>query len=180
MASPGTDRVAPPLIYAFRKEHNERGASAGDLAPGRANEGSRAPSRRAGRIPVRESELRELVRSDLLALLNTTNLGSAEDLSDAPEVRSSVLNFGFRDLASRPFDDSALADIEREIGVTLRRFEPRLAPDSLQVRRDKEASTELRVRYVIAAQLRVEPMNVPVEFVAEVEVDSGKVRLDRL
>ena len=38
----------------------------------------------------------------------------------------------------------------------------------------------LRVRFLVSAELRVYPMNVPAEFVAEVEVDSGKVKIDRL
>jgi len=60
-------------------------------------------------------------------------------------------------------------------------FEPRLAPESIKVRRDETVSAEeLRVRFLVSAELRVEPMDVPMEFVAELELDSGKIKIERL
>jgi type VI secretion system protein ImpF len=121
------------------------------------------------------------VNSDLLALLNTTNLDSAQDLSGAPEVRNSILNFGFPDLASRSIDERAVSDISRQIETALATFEPRLAPGSIKARRDNSVTAdELRVRFLVSAELRVQPLDVPVEFTAEVELDSGKVRIERL
>jgi type VI secretion system protein ImpF len=32
----------------------------------------------------------------------------------------------------------------------------------------------------VKADLRARPVNVPVEFIAEVELDSGKIKIDRL
>lgn len=178
MASSGSDRLAPPIIQAFRVTHSKRDARA--PLEGRDGGERLLASRRLSRTPVSEAELRDLVKSDLLSLLNTTCLGSAEDLSEAPEVRASVLNFGFRDLASRSIDQRVVADIEREIEEALRDFEPRLVQQSIKARRDEKDSDTLRVRFLISAELRNEPVNLPVEFVAEVELDSGKVRLDRL
>jgi type VI secretion system protein ImpF len=180
MGNPKTDRLAPPLIQAFRGAHQERDAKLPvDLRDG----GERVLSSRrvSARATIAESELRKLVSSDLLALMNTTNLDSAEDLSAAPEVRRSVLNFGFPDLASRSIDERTVSDISREIETTLAAFEPRLARGSIKVRRDDTvAAEELRVRFIVSAELRVQPVNVPVEFAAEVEIDSGKVRIERL
>jgi type VI secretion system protein ImpF len=39
---------------------------------------------------------------------------------------------------------------------------------------------ELRVRFLVSAALKTQPVEVPVQFVAEVELDSGKIKLDRL
>jgi len=36
------------------------------------------------------------------------------------------------------------------------------------------------VRFLVSAELRVEPMDVPMEFVAELELDSGKIKIERL
>jgi type VI secretion system protein ImpF len=38
----------------------------------------------------------------------------------------------------------------------------------------------LKIRFVVNADLACEPLNVPVEFVAEVELDSGKILINRL
>ena len=180
MATQRNDRLAPPLMYAFRAAHRERDAGVPiDIREG----GERViASRRAiARAPIAESELRKLVNFDLLSLMNTTNLDSAEDLSTAPQVRKSVLNYGFPDLASRSIDQRTVSDISREIETTLTAFEPRLARGSIKVRRDDSiAAEELRVRFIVSAELRVQPVNVPIEFAAEVEIDSGKVRIERL
>jgi type VI secretion system protein ImpF len=180
MGNPKNDRLAPPLMHAFRAAHRERDAAAPvDIR----DRGDRvlASRRAAARAPISENELRKLVNSDLVALFNTTNLNSAEDLSSAPEVRRSILNFGFPDLTWRTIDENDVNSIAREIETALHDFEPRLAPGSVKARRDNSVTADtLRVRFLVSAELRCHPVNVQTEFVAEVEVDSGKVRIDRL
>ena len=180
MVAPKNDRLAPPLMHAFRAAHLERDAKTPvDLR----DQGERviASRRVTARAPISERELRKLVNSDLVALLNTTNLDSAEDLSTAPEVRKSVLNFGFPDLARRTIDEQGVFDIAQEIETALGDFEPRLARDSIKVRRDNTVMPdELRIRFLISAELRVQPVNLEMEFVAEVELESGKIKVDRL
>jgi type VI secretion system protein ImpF len=174
------DRLSPPLMYAFRAAHRGRDAA---VPVDIRDEGERviASRRSASRAPISESELRKLVNSDLVALFNTTNLEAAEDLSSAPEVRNSILNFGFPDLTHRSIDEGGVTAIAREIETALRDFEPRLAPGTIKARRDDAVTADtLRVRFLVSAELRVYPVNVPAEFVAEVEIDSGKVRIDRL
>ena len=113
--------------------------------------------------------------------MNTVNLDSVEDLSKAPEVRKSILNFGFSDLARISIDENEVFGVAKRLETALRDFEPRLAPDSIKSRRDETASPEeLRVRFLISAELKLQPVNVPMQFVAEVELDSGKIKIDRL
>jgi type VI secretion system protein ImpF len=174
------DRLSPPLMHAFRAAHRERDAA---VPVDIRDRGDRViASRRAtSRAPISETELRKLVNFDLVALLNTTNLNSIEDLSSAPEVRKSILNFGFPDIAHRTIDETDVGAIAREIETALRDFEPRLAAGSIKARRDDSVTADtLRVRFLVSAELRAYPMNVQTEFVAEVEVDSGKIRIDRL
>jgi type VI secretion system protein ImpF len=135
----------------------------------------------ASPTPISESELRKLVNSDLVALFNTTNLDAAEELSSAPQVRRSILNFGFPDLTRRTIAEDDVNSIAGEIETALRDFEPRLEPKSIKARRDESTGADpLRVRFLVSAELRLHPVNAPTEFVAEVEIDSGKVRIDRL
>ncbi len=180
MAAKKSDRLAPPLMHAFRAAHRERDAA---VAVDVREDGDRvlASRRVTTRAPITEGELRKVVGEDVSALMNTVNMESAEDLSDVPEVRRSVLNFGLRDLARMSIDEDAVHGVAREIETALHDFEPRLAAKSIKVRRDDKVSPdELRVRFLVTADLRMQPVNVPMQFVAEVELDSGKIRIDRL
>jgi len=181
MALKKTERLAPPLMFAFRTAHEKRDAKKAldlrDAGGERIIAARRAPSR----APISESGLRREVNTDLVDLLNTTNLDSAIGLADAPEVARSVLNFGFPDLSNRTIDEQRLTEIAREIERALISFEPRLAAGTLKVGRDPFVDIEeLRIKFFIKADLRAEPIDVPVEFIAEVELDSGKIKVDRL
>lgn len=181
MAIKKQERLAPPLMYAFRTAHEKRDANkALDL---RDAHGERviAPRRAPSRAPISEPGLRREVSGDLIDLLNTTNLDAAIGLADAPEVARSVLNFGFPDLSAWTIDEHRLLDIAREIEQALKTHEPRLAANTLKVSRDPYIDVEaLRIKFFIKADLRAEPIDTPVEFFAEVELNSGKISVDRL
>ena len=167
-------------MHAFRSANASKDAKVRlDIREG--GERIIATRRLAARAPVSEKELRDIVKVDLVSLLNTTNLESACDLENAPHVRKSILNYGFPDLSWRTLDEVEISDIAGEVETALSEFEPRLDRKSIKARRDLDAKAEdLRLRFVIKADLRAQPVNLQVEFVAEVEVDSGKIKIDRL
>src|SRR6201996_4423566 len=105
MAQKNTERLAPPLMFAFRAAHEKRDAKKAldlrDAHGERIIAARRAPSR----APISESGLRREVSGDLGDLLNTVNLDSAIGLDDMPQVATSVLNFGFPDLSTRTIDE---------------------------------------------------------------------------
>ena len=175
------ERLAPPLMFAFRTAHEKHDAKkALDI---RTADGERviAARRAPSRAPISESGLRREVSGDLGDLFNTTNLDAACSLEEAPEVARSVLNFGFPDLSDRTIDENRVVEISQEIGVALKTFEPRLVTETLAVGRQPFIDAEgLRIKFTVKADLRSEPLDVPVEFVAEVELDSGKIRVERL
>jgi type VI secretion system protein ImpF len=181
MALKKHERLAPPLMFAFRAAHEKRDANkALDL---RDAHGERviAPRRAPSRAPISEAGLRREVSADLVDLLNTTNLDAAIDLEGAQEVARSVLNFGFPDLSAWTIDEQRLIEISGEIERVLKTYEPRLAASTLKVGRDPFIDVEaLRIKFFIRADLRAEPIDTPVEFVAEVELDTGKILVDRL
>jgi type VI secretion system protein ImpF len=181
MANAGNERLAPPLMYAFRVAHEKRDAKAKLDLRDETGERVIAARRLMARSRISESALRREVMIDLLGLFNTTNLNAAEDLSAVPAVRGSILNYGFPDLSWRTIDENSLHEVGREIEAALVDFEPRLARDSIQTKRDLSPSAEgLKLRFLVKADLRARPANVPVEFVAEVELGSGKIKIDRL
>lgn len=174
-------RLAPPLMFAFRAAHEKRDAKKALDLRDAAGDRVIAPRRAPSRAPISESGLRREVNADLVDLLNTTNLDAAIGLEEAPEVAGSVLNFGFPDLSTRTIDEQRLVEISREIERALTTFEPRLSSETLKVGRDPFIDIEaLRIKFFIKADLRAEPIDVPVEFVAEVELDTGKIKVDRL
>lgn len=167
-------------MYAFRGAHAARDAKKKlDL---RDESGERViASRRTSRGSITEPLLRREVATDLTALMNTIALESSLDLGGHDYVRKSVLNFGFPDLVHRSIDEASVGNIKNEIRTVLRQFEPRLVQESIQVVRDETVdATELKIRFVVNADLACEPLNVPVEFVADVELDSGKIVINRL
>jgi type VI secretion system protein ImpF len=182
MATAGRkERLSPPLMYAFRTAHEARDAKKKiDL---RDESGERVISNRrtAARTAITEPTLRREVARDLDSLMNTIAMESTQDLTNYEQVRKSILNFGFPDITHRTIDELSLDDVKYEIADVLASFEPRLVRSTVQVTRDTSIdAADLKVRFVVRADLFCEPLNVPVEFVADVEVDTGKIIINRL
>jgi type VI secretion system protein ImpF len=182
MAGPNKkDRLSPPLMYAFRGAHAARDAKNKLDLRDEAGERIIAGRRTAVRAAITEPMLRREVARDLEALMNTIALESTQDLGAYEYVRKSVLNFGLPDIGNRTIDELRMDDIRGEIETALMHYEPRLAADSVSVTRDITVdAVELKVRFNVRADLLCEPLNVPVEFIAEVELDSGKILINRL
>lgn len=176
-----TDRFAPPLMQAFRaafrahdskKPADQRDASGERVIAGRRNAARRATD---------EGALREVLSEDLASLLNTVSLGSSEDISEFPFVAKSILNFGLADLTRISIEETAVENIAAELRAALCGYEPRLASSSIEVERDRTIDpATLKVRFNIRADMLASPIDVPVNFVADLELDSAKMRISRL
>ncbi|WP_373062006.1 type VI secretion system baseplate subunit TssE [Zavarzinia sp.] len=158
-------------MVAFRDAHATR--DAGLPAGGRGGGGA-----------IGEQALREAIGRDLEDLLNTVSLEATVDLADFPRVRDSILNFGLPDLARHTIDEARFSEIEGALGAALARYEPRLSAGSIEVRREEgedqeEKRAALQVRFLVAAEMRAEPFAVPVEFIADMQRDTGRVAVDR-
>ncbi|MFN4098625.1 MAG: type VI secretion system baseplate subunit TssE [Pararhodobacter sp.] len=125
-----------------------------------------------------ERALRTALSIDLGNLLNSINLSSSLDLSAYPAVRRSVLNYGIDDLISLTTGSTALSDVAEALRQALLAHEPRLVPGTLTVtRRDTAEETDQRIAFQVVAELRCRPVDLPLEFVAEIDVGSGKLDL---
>ena len=168
-------------MYAFRSAHEERDAKKKIDLRDEAGERIIAGRRANARIAITELTLRREVARDLDALMNTVALESSEDLRPFEAVRKSIINFGFPDMVHRSIDEGTVDDIRNEIEAVLLHYEPRLLPESINVSRDLTVSVDdLKIRFVVRADLFCDPLNVPVEFVADLELDSGKMVINRL
>jgi type VI secretion system protein ImpF len=172
--------VSPPLMHAFRAAHEAGDATSRiDL---RTETGDRviAGRRLRPRQVITEQVLRREVARDLDALLNTIAMESTVDLADTPYARKSILNFGLPDIANLTIEASGIKEIPEQIRAAVVGYEPRLAAASLQIERDLSVDpAELRIRYLVRADLTCYPVQVPVEFVADI-IESGKIVVNRL
>ncbi|MET1415348.1 type VI secretion system baseplate subunit TssE [Roseibium sp. HPY-6] len=174
-----TVKMHSPLMWAFRamddpdyKAAQERQK---ESAKGKNLKSGRRLSRSYG---VTEHTLLAEVRRDLQALLNTVNLNSTQDLSDFPEVERSILNFGLPDLSVHVVDTIRIERLADDIREALIRFEPRMDPRTLQVVRDTEFESDtFKVRFLIKAEIRCDPVRVASEFVADVDPAFGRIKI---
>jgi len=122
-----------------------------------------------------EAALRATVRRELSWLLNTTNLGSVQDLDPYPEVKTSVLNYGVPDLAGKTLTTRVIQGRAREIRDAVRAFEPRMDPRRIDVEALSQMEKENAVTYVIRGDVTAAVQAMPVEFKTDVEIDTAAV-----
>jgi type VI secretion system protein ImpF len=171
-------RVRIPLMEAFRSAHRERDARVHLDVRDEAGERVLAGRRAGARAAVSAADIQRSVAADLERLLNAVNFAAGVDLDGLPHVARSIVNHGFVDIARLSIDEISVNDVAGEIERVLRTFEPRLAPRSVSARRDDTVdAAELKLRFVVRAEIEADPLNVPVEFVADLERDTGRVRV---
>jgi len=173
-------RLSPPLMHVFRAAHAAKDAKQRIDIRDEGGERVLAGRRLRVRHVITESVLRQEVARDLDALLNTIALESSVDMNEMPEARKSILNFGIPDLTKRTIDELGVNEIPDEIRTAIINFEPRLAAASLHIERDTSVdAAELKVRFIVRADLTCDPVHVPVEFIADV-IESGQIIVNRL
>ncbi|TRW99587.1 type VI secretion system baseplate subunit TssE [Paracoccus sp. M683] len=115
---------------------------------------------------------------DIASLMNTIRLDALIDLSDTPLVERSIVNFGFRDMSSLTRSQETSSRIAASIRESLIRHEPRLIAETLEVRISESAEmTDQRIFFDITAEMRASPADLPMDFVAEVDLGAGKLRM---
>ena len=154
-------RLSPPLMYVFRAAHEAKDAKKSIDIRDRAGDRVIAGRRLRARQVITEPILRREVARDLEALLNAVALESTIAMTDMPYARKSIINFGLPDVSNCTIDSKAVDAIPEEIKTTISRYEPRLPPAALEVTRDTTVDpAELKVRFVVRADLTCEPVHV--------------------
>jgi len=179
MADPiAKKRLRPPFMFAFREAHLEKDAKTALDLRDEGGERVIANRRAAPRAAITEQKLRREIAIDLDALVNTINLASALDLSGLEHVRRSILNHGFPDMTRLSIDEHRVDTIREDLAEVLIGYEPRLIRKSIAVERDHGLDpAELKVRFLVRADLNCEPLNMPIEFIADLELDTGKIAI---
>ena len=137
------------------------------------NPESQKESRSERIISVRR--YREGVLRDLIWLLNAKAHTAKEGLNEFPEVARSVVNFGTRDLCGLISASMDLRDLEHDIAETIRRFEPRINPRTLEVKAvagTKRDSNGLSIE--IRGELWAYPIPEQLYLRSEIDLDTGE------
>lgn len=175
-------------MWAFRETHRKRrrefdmDEAVAEIEAER--DGTPAEDVRKQRPAITEKILREEVSLDLDRLMNTIALESSlPELAEFAEARRSIINFGLPDFVHRTMDELASNDggFEREIVSALETYEPRLVPGTIRTRRIvTDDAVDQKVRFHVFADLTCRPVNVQIQFTADIEVDTGKVQVSRI
>ena len=169
-----------PLMLAFREAFQEGDASKRieERVGGERVVSGRGAMRRRG---ADEALLKRDLAVDLMSLANTIDLASAVDISDLDYVKRSVVNFGLPDLSALTSLEAGVNDVGQYLKNALLAHEPRLRSESIHVEKTGDVDDEShRIAFTVTAEMACNPLDLPMEFVAEVEVGSGKIRLTRL
>ena len=175
------NRYSPPLMHAFRQAFKERDST--KKIDQRDAAGERVvASRRLSKINiVNEETLRQQLSIDLNALMNTVSMSSSEDISELQHVKKSILNFGLEDIAHLTLEERGVNEIQNDLFKALIHYEPRLIKHSIEVERDTSVDiSKHNIRFMISAEMHATPMDVPVEFLADLELSSGKMKISKL
>lgn len=125
--------------------------------------------------------LRQSVLRDLAWLFNATRLESVSELTGAPYVRASVVNFGLPALSGRGASSLDVMDLARAVREAILNFEPRILPATLRVTTLLEPG-QLDHHNLIGVQIQGElwAQPVPLEFLVRTEFDleTGRVHID--
>ncbi len=181
MASEQDDqKFSAPLMYAFRSAF-EAGDSAKSVEIRDGGDRVLAGRRSAYRRGADETALRRDLVIDLVSLLNTIDLGSTVELDDLDYVQKSIVNYGLYDVAHLTSEDKAVGEIGKDLAAAIAHYEPRLRTETLAVERDTQFDdVDQKVRFLVSAEMVCAPLDVPVEFIADVDTSTGKISLTKL
>ncbi len=120
------------------------------------------------------AQLRQAVLRDVAWLLNATNLSTLDDLSETPLVAESTLNYGIPGFAGMIESASRVASLEKELAAAIRRFEPRIRPETVRVRArgSMAEGASPSLVFEIHGELWAQPVPVALFLQTQIEVET--------
>lgn len=154
----------------------------GDSESAEAQTGSIFPGIRLYSLDrMSESAFLDTMRRDLSWLLNTVRLEDTVSLKGAPEVATSVVNYGIPDFATRTQSSVNLVEAAATMASAIRTFEPRIESRSLSVKgqRTKRDDVSQSIVFNIVCNVghTVDPLRAG--FTTEIDVETGDARTEQ-
>jgi len=126
-----------------------------------------------------KAQLRQAVLRDLSALFNAVQPLGAE-VHGSPVIGESVLNYGLPPLSGQLASRLDVGVLERMIREAIQRYEPRILPDTLQVRA-LEATSVLDTHNVIEFEIRghlwSQPVPLEILLRTQLDLEAGQVEV---
>ena len=174
------DRFQLSLMHVFRAAHADRDAKkeASRVEDGHRTLTERSKERRHG---TDEGTLRRHLNRDLASLMNTVNLDATVPLDEYPYLAKSIVNYGFGDLTNVADKANGPQIIAEQIKRTLCHYEPRLIPETVEViaSEDNDIVTN-RLTFDISGEMAASPVDIPLQFIAELDEGVGRIQMTRL
>lgn len=180
MARDPKKQLQIPIMYAFREAHRAKDTKTDSLE---YRDGERVLSERAAmrRRGANEQQLKRNLEIDLVHLANTINLDAIEKLDEYGYVSRSVLNYGVVDLSNMTSEDVKYSNLPKRLADALLNCEPRFIAETLQVNmREEFDDVNQKLVFDIYAEMACKPLDIPMEFTAEIDVGSGKMKFTNL
>jgi type VI secretion system protein ImpF len=181
MKERNTSHFQVSLMNVFRQAARERDARARDEtevdSDGRVLS-ARTIERREGSD---QATLRKNLAADLGNLMGTIHLEATVPLDGLDHVRASVLNYGIQDMSRFSVSDAKNPKLLSRLREQLLAHEPRLIAETLKITlRREEADSRQRIAFDVVAEMTARPVDVPLEFVAEIDTGEGKIAISDL
>lgn len=124
-------------------------------------------------------QLRQSVLRDLSWLLNTTAFEAMEDLSAAPYVARSVINYGIPSLSGSNFSSLDAGKLEQKIKQAIVNFEPRILATSLNVDivLAEDQMSHKSVSFKIEGDLWAQPLPVHLYIRSDLDLETGEFKV---
>lgn len=132
-----------------------------------------------GRRTMTRAQLRAGVLRDLAWLLNSTRLLSPAEAARHPQAAASTLNYGLPCLTGRTLSGLQPDRLAQDIAEAIRRFEPRILPDSLQVTplARGQARFQPGLPFLIEGELWMQPYPEHLFYRADLDLETGRFHL---
>lgn len=125
-------------------------------------------------------QMRNAVLRDINWLLNTAQKLDPGLEAEAPEVATSVLNFGVPDLCGVTSSGIDLAGLRRTLTAAIRAYEPRIRPGSLRVEIvvDEASMSGNALALEIRGDLWAQPAPEPMFFRTGIDLETGQYTVE--
>ena len=130
-----------------------------------------------------KTRMRQAVLRDLAWLFNSTKIESRAALARWPHAQRSVINFGLPALSGETASTLDVQDLERDIRQAIIDFEPRILPETLEVKALVELSALDHHNVIgiqIHGQLWAQPVPLELLIRTEIDLETGKVHISDL
>lgn len=129
---------------------------------------------------VSKGRLKRTVLRDLVWLMNTTCHNIDGELTNYPEIRRSVVNYGIPVLSGKNFSGVDWRDLERSIHEAILVFEPRILPDTLSVKAiipESATGHHNLLQFELRGELWSMPFPIELLIRSELDLETGQMTL---